>query len=389
MSNQNVAFIPVRGGSKSIPLKNIKPVAGKPLVYWTVSAACECDQIDAVYVSTDDERIKKVVSGFGLNKVIVIDRSKKTATDSASTESALLEFAKKNECENIVLIQATSPLLTSEDLSKGFEIYNTDNIDSVISVVRQKRFIWNEVYQESGIVLPVNYDLYNRPRRQEFEGFLVENGAFYITSKEALLKSKNRVSGTIGFCEMSEDTYHEMDEPGDWIVIEQLLKNRIKPIHRASNKLDFSKIKMVLTDCDGVLTDGGMYYSENGDELKKFNTRDGVAFHLLKEKGIITGIITGEDRELNIRRAQKIQVNDIVQGTTDKAMSIKKLCKKYGINTNEVLYIGDDLNDLEAIKMVGIGCCPIDAVEEIRTIADVVSNKKGGEGVLRDLVRFL
>ena len=106
----NVAFIPVRGGSKSIPLKNIKDIAGKPLVYWVAQAANECTYIDAVYIATDNDKIKEIVEKFGLQKVIVIGRAWETATDTASTESAMLEFALKQSFDNIILIQATSPL---------------------------------------------------------------------------------------------------------------------------------------------------------------------------------------------------------------------------------------------------------------------------------------
>jgi len=112
----NVAFIPVRGGSKSIPLKNIKEINGKPLVYWTIKAACECKFIDKVYVATDSVEIKEVINRFQnqdgkFDKVCVIGRSAESATDTASTEFAMLEFAEHYEFDNIVLIQATSPLL--------------------------------------------------------------------------------------------------------------------------------------------------------------------------------------------------------------------------------------------------------------------------------------
>lgn len=228
----NVAFIPVRGGSRSIPLKNIKPICGKPLVYWTVKAACECSYIDKVHVATDSLAIRQEVERFRTDsaesefaKLAVIDRSKESASDTASTEYAMLEFAEKYEFENIVLIQATSPLLTGDDLNKGFEVFSEDATDSVLSVVRQKRFHWEN--DASGFAHPMNYDVFHRPRRQEFDGYLVENGAFYITSKDRLLKSRNRVSGNIRAVEMEEDTFYEIDEPGDWAVIEMLMKRKM------------------------------------------------------------------------------------------------------------------------------------------------------------------
>ena len=225
----NVAFIPVRGGSKSIPLKNIKPICGKPLVYWTVKAACECKYIDIVYVATDSDKIKEVSLRFKeedplFHKLQVIGRSAESASDTASTESAMLEFADNYNFDNIVLIQATSPLLTSDALDKGFELFDSPETDSVLSVVRQKRFNW--MTDKDGIAHPINYDVFHRPRRQEFDGYLVENGAFYITSREYLIKTKNRISGRIRAAEMDEDSFFEIDEPSDWIIIEALMKKK-------------------------------------------------------------------------------------------------------------------------------------------------------------------
>ena len=218
-----VAFIPVRGGSKTIPLKNIKIMAGKPLVYWTIKAACECSKIDAVYVATDSADIEEVVNGFCFEKVKVIPRSNESASDTASTEMAMLEFANKFNFDTIVLIQATSPLLKASDIDRGFILYDQENTDSVFSVVRQTRFVWKI---ENGYAYPINFDYSKRPRRQEFDGFLVENGAFYITSKKALLKSGNRMSGNIRAVEMEEDSYYEIDEETDWIIVEQLLNKK-------------------------------------------------------------------------------------------------------------------------------------------------------------------
>ena len=385
----NVAFIPVRGGSKSIPLKNIKLISGKPLVYWTVKAACGCKYIDKVYVATDSDRIKETVESFRSGseadlfaKAEVIGRTAESASDTASTEFAMLEFAGNYEFDNIALVQATSPLLQSIDLDHGFEVFSEKNTDSVLSVVLQKRFHW--AIGKNGFTHPTNYDVFHRPRRQEFGGYLVENGAFYITSKEELIKSQNRVSGNIKAVEMNEDTFFEIDEPSDWVIIEALMKKNgiVAPV-------EIPKIKMFLTDCDGCLTDGGMYYSEHGDELKKFNTRDGMAFALLKQKGIITGIVTSENVDLNRRRAEKLKLDILEAGCKDKAVAVKRICEKYGIEIANVCYIGDDVNDLETIKMVGLGCCPADAMPEVREAAKYVTKAKGGEGVIREICNYL
>lgn len=382
----NVAFIPVRGGSKSIPLKNIKPISGKPLVYWTVKAACGCKYIDKVYVATDSDRIRETVEGFKtgmeaelFSKAEVIGRSAESASDTASTEFAMLEFADRYDFDNIVLVQATSPLLQAGDLDRGFEAFQTDGTDSVLSVVRQKRFHWGN--DEQGYAHPTNYDVFHRPRRQEFDGYLVENGAFYISSKADLISSKNRVSGNIKAVEMNEDTFFEIDEPSDWVIIEALMKK-----NGIAAPSEIPEIKMFLTDCDGCLTDGGMYYSEHGDELKKFNTRDGMGFALLRKHSIITGIITSESVDLNRRRVEKLKLDILEAGCKDKLNAVKRICDERGIDIANVCYIGDDINDIETIKAVGYGCCPADAMLEVKAVADYVSKAVGGEGVIREVV---
>lgn len=378
---KNIAFIPVRGGSKSIPLKNIKIINGKPLVYWTLLAAIECKEIDKIFVATDSDMIRETVEQFGFNKVEVVSRNQSTATDTASTESAMLEFAEKYEFENIILIQATSPLLTPEDLRKGLEMFALPQYDSILSVVRQKRFVWKE--NEEGIASPVNYDVYHRPRRQELDGFLVENGAFYMCSRESLLQTGNRLSGNIGVVEMREESYFEIDEPSDWIIIEKFL---------ADSKTATStghKIKMVLTDCDGCLTDGGMYYSDSGSESKKFNTKDGMGFQRLRERGIITGIITGEKNAVVSARGEKLQLDIVKLGVKDKKAEIENLCREYGITLKEVAYIGDDVNDLEAVRSVGFGCSVSNAMECVKKEAQYVSPLCGGDGAVRDIIEHI
>lgn len=382
---KTVAFIPVRGGSKSIPQKNIKELCGKPLVYWTAKAACKASLIDKVYVATDSSDIRDTINGFCekekevFSKLVVINRSEENASDTASTESAMLEFAENYFFENVVLVQATSPLLQGEDLDGGIKLFNEPGTDSVLSVVLQKRFVWKI---NNDVVLPVNYDIFKRPRRQEFDGFLMENGAFYITSREALLKTMNRISGNIRAYIMPDDTALEIDEPTDFVILEQLLKKRVAEKGRS----DTGNIKMVVTDCDGCLTDGGMYYSEKGDELKKFNTKDGAAISSIKKEGLIVGIITGENRELNIRRAEKLNMDFVRQGITDKASTLRNICEEYKITLDEVLYVGDDLNDLEAIKIAGYSACPADASESIVQCVDYVAKRNGGCGAVREII---
>lgn len=380
-----VAFIPLRGGSKSIPKKNIRPIAGKPLCLWAIEEAARAQRIDHVYVATDSAEIRKVVEERGIPKVTVVDRGAETATDTASTESAMLEFSAKSEFEHIVLIQATSPLITSHDLDTAIAEFEAAGADSLLSAVPQKRFLWDR--DASGLAKPRNYDPVKRPRRQEFSAYHVENGAFYVSKKAGLVQTGSRLFGRIALYEMSEDTYLEIDEPSDWIAIEQALALRRRDDGDLASRA--RRIRIVLSDVDGVLTDSGMYYTDDGDELKKFNTRDGKGFELLRNAGIRTGIITAENTRIVERRAAKLKLDHLVQGSKDKLSSLREILGATGLGLDEVAYIGDDLGDVEILGAVGFAACPKDAVPEARSSVHYVCERNGGEGAVRELAELL
>lgn len=377
-----VAFIPLRGGSKSIPGKNIKKLAGQPMALWAIRAAAGCAGIERVYVATDDDGIASVVNAEGLPKVEVIGRSAESATDTASTESALLEFANQYVFHRVVLVQATSPLILSSDLEAALARVDSGEADSVLSVVRQKRFLWRE--NEDGAAEPINYDPARRPRRQDFDGFLVENGAFYITDRGRLLTSKCRLSGRIATHEMEESSYFEIDEECDWAIVDELLRRRSDRAEAALHPQPaHPKIRMFVTDVDGVLTDAGMYYSESGEEIKKFNTRDGLGMRLLREAGIVVGIITSENTQIVERRAAKLKVDFLHQGIENKLQVLRAECDARGIPMEEVAYIGDDVNDLECLMAAGLSFSPINAAPKVLAIVNHVLGSKGGEGAVR------
>jgi len=149
-----------------------------------------------------------------------------------------------------------------------------------------------------------------------------------------------------------------------------------------------SKIKIILTDVDGVLTDGGMYYSDKGEVMKKFNTRDGMAIELLKHD-IKTVLVSKEKSRIAIKRAQKIKASDIFIGVTKKESLLPLICKKYAVNPDEIAYIGDDINDLEIMKLVGFSATPNDGVGKVKSIADYICKKKGGDGAFREFADLI
>lgn len=380
-----IAFIPVRGGSKSIPLKNIKLFCGKPLVCWNIEALEACVAVDEIIVATDSDKIEATVLAKNYSKTKIYHRSAENACDTASTESVMLEYinyAKPAGDDIFMLVQATSPLTEECHFTEALAIYARGAYDSMLTCVRNFRFFWNMDGTSK------NYDYMNRPRRQNFAGELMENGAFYINTVKNVVEGGNRLSGKIGIYEMPEYTSTEIDEPDDWIVLENLMRKHVLTKRRSVNK----RIKLFITDVDGTLTDGGMYYSETGDELKKFNTRDGMGLQMLSERGIKIGFITSENTKIVENRAKKLKVDYIVQGKRGegKLAAVQELCKQLNITLDEVAYIGDDINCVALLAAVGTKACPADACASAKAIAGIkVMIRKGGEGCVREFAEYL
>ena len=386
VNNQKViAFIPVRGGSKSIPLKNIKPFCGKPLVCWNIEALEACDLVDEVIVATDSDDIWNAVEARHYKKTTLYRRSAENACDTASTESVMLEYIHYAQLPKeyiFMLVQATSPLTEDVHFTEALEMYSKGEYDSILTCVRNYRFFWSEEGTS------MNYDYMNRPRRQNFSGMLMENGAFYINTVENILQSGNRLSGKIGVYEMPEYTATEIDEPDDWTILESLMQRHVLSKRQQAKP----QIKLFLCDVDGTLTDGGMYYSETGDEQKKFNTRDGMGFQLLREAGIKTGIITSENTHIVENRAKKLKLDYLRQSKRDggKVAAAQEICDEMGITLSDVAYIGDDINCFDLLSAVAVAACPTDAMPKVKTIHGIrVMTKKGGEGCVREFIESL
>lgn len=222
---KSIAIIPIRRGSKSIKNKNIRDFNGKPLVHWVLEYCLKSGCFDEIIVATDYE--KNEIYKHWPNWLTHFKRSEKSAQDTASTEQVVLEYLQKDgydEDDLITLVQCTNPLWTPAELKTGMDTFRSSKIArSLVSCAAIKRFFWSE----SGHAL--NYNFYQRPRRQEFQHTLVENGAFYITRHGDFLKNKNRITPpVITFC-LSDSSFYEIDEPTDWIIAEAIHSRVIQP----------------------------------------------------------------------------------------------------------------------------------------------------------------
>ncbi len=149
-------------------------------------------------------------------------------------------------------------------------------------------------------------------------------------------------------------------------------------------------IKLLLTDCDGVLTDAGVYYSENGEVLKKFNIRDGMGVERLRKlANIDTGIITGELSPSVAKRAEKLKITELHLGIKDKMLVLEQLLNKHNLQPENIAYIGDDVNDIEVMQKVGLTACPADALSFTKNVAHYICEAKGGEGCFREFAELI
>jgi YrbI family 3-deoxy-D-manno-octulosonate 8-phosphate phosphatase len=377
---KKIGVIPLRKDSKGIPGKNKKKMVGRPLFSWVLTEAIFSD-LDAVYVFTNDTEIISYVEReyFWANKVFALLRNEENANDTASTDSTMMEFSEKinHDYAVLCLLQATSPLTLAADINKVLDKITTEKFDTALSVVKTHRFTWNS----DGT--PQNYDVFKRPRRQDFEGLLIENGAVYATKKELFLNSKNRVSGTIGLVEMLEETLMEIDSLSDWNIVENLLMERQKAMK--TNQ----KIQYLVLDVDGVFTDGGVYYNEEGEMAKKFDMRDGMGLEILRENNVEVITLTSENSKLVAQRMVKLQIKEAFFGVKDKYSFLKQFLAAKNSSFGAVAYVGDDVNDLTNMCSSGWSFAPANATAVVKLNADFVLGTASGAGAIREVCEMV
>jgi N-acylneuraminate cytidylyltransferase len=377
---KKIGFIPLRKGSKGIVGKNKRKMVGRPLFIWILGEAI-FSNLDEVYVYTDDQDIIDFIEKeyHWTNKVKALLRSEESANDTASTEFAILEF-----CESInynfdvfCLLQATSPFTKRNDINACLNKLSGNNYDSALTVVNTHRFLWNE----DGI--PINYNPQERPRRQDFDGLLVENGAVYATTKESLQKTKNRLGDKVAVVRMIEESLHEIDTESDWLVVEELLIERQKK-ERIPNR-----ITHLVLDVDGVFTDGTIAYSKDGELSKNFDMRDGMGLEILRQYNVEVLVMTSEQSELVAKRMQKLKIENVYLGVKDKYSLLQHILETQNLSINNFAYIGDDVNDLINICSVGWSLTPNNATNVVKQHADVVLSKNSGAGAIREACNFI
>jgi len=221
----NIAIIPARSGSKRIKDKNIRDIATKPLIYWSMKAAEEAKCIDKTFVSTDSHDYITILKGIntlsGFKNTYPIIRKIQYATARAQLEEFMIPLLRKNKCSNVILLQPTSPVRLPGTIDKAYAYFKEQKADSLVSVGKIKSFIWRDGEP--------NYNPEKRPRSQEYNsGLCFETGSIYITSYKAFLEHTNRLAGKIVTFEMQPEELFEIDDELDFVICDAILRNLTK-----------------------------------------------------------------------------------------------------------------------------------------------------------------
>ena len=379
----NIVIIPARGNSKGIPKKNIISLAGKPLIAWSIDSALRAKLIDKVVVSTDCDKIEAVAKGYGAD---VVTRPNELAADTASSETALMHCLEMlqlgNELEYVVFRQCTSPLVTPNDIDEIINHARKNNYDSVFSAY-EEHFMgrWKDKGEE---IVPVNYDPKNRKMRQDIKPDIVENGAIYVL-KPDVLKGGSRFGKDIGVYLMPWERSFQIDTLVEVQIIEKLMSCNNDEIEKGN--YDFSALKLVILDFDGTMTDNKVIVSEEGVESVQCNRSDGLGIKILKDLGIEVVCLTTERSRVVKVRCDKLGIK--VVSTLDKASAAKEIFKDMNVLSDNVLFLGNDLNDIPLLEKVKFPVVVRDAHIKTKSVAKIVLSQNGGDGAVLELAELI
>ncbi|BCW97597.1 MAG: transferase [Armatimonadota bacterium] len=379
---ENLAIIPARGGSKSVPRKNLLPLAGKPLIASTIEAALQAETVSRVVVSTDDAEIAIVSEKHGAE---VVWRPEEISGDRASSESALLhvlEHLDRHESyrpDLLVFLQCTSPLTTSDDIDGCVRKLLEENADSCLSVAAFHSFLWRNMPDNSAE--GINHDKSFRPRRQEMEPQYRETGAVYVMRTEGFLAARHRFFGKTVLYVVDGERCLEIDEPVDVEIAEVLMRQRGQ-LRKMQALPD--PVRALVMDFDGVLTDNRVYVMEDGREAVACSRGDGMGIVALRRQGLDILVLSSEENPVVAARCRKLKV-ECLQGVERKLAALEKWLEERGIPPESTVYVGNDVNDLECLRFVGCPVVVADAHPDVKPSARFVLSKRGGQGAIREL----
>ncbi len=399
---ETLAIIPARGGSKGIPRKNIRNFAGYPLIAWSIAAAKQAKSVTRVIVSTDDEEIAAVARQFGAETPFL--RPAEHAQDN-STDLPVFEHALKWLAENegyhpdvVVQLRPTSPIRPRGLVDKAIEILlahpDADSVRGVVSAGQNPHKMWRLTDENSPMKNLLDVDgidePYNAPR-QILPPVYWQTGHIDAIRAETVLNGSMSGKNIYPLVIDSRFTV-DIDNLQDWARYEHLV---------AAGGLDMvwagrarrpmpTTIKLIVSDFDGVITNNRVWTDENGKETVVASRSDSMRVRDLRERGVEVMILSSEPNPVVKARAEKMGVAS-VQGVDirGKGEALKKLLAEKKVDAANVVYIGNDLNDLPCFEIAGWAVAVADAYPEVLQAADYVLNKTGGHGAVREVCELV
>lgn len=377
-----LALIPARGGSKGIPRKNILPLMGKPLISYNIEQALCARHVDRVVVSTDDVEIAAIARQYGAE---VVWRPAEISGDTATSESALLHSLEHlattegYQPDLLAFLQCTSPLTLAEDIDGTIQAMLDAQADTALAVIPFHYFIWNT--DNSGNAKGINHDKYVRPLRQERGPQYLETGAVYVMRVSGFLEARHRFFGKTALYQMPVERRLEIDDPADFNIAETLMRQQFQE-HR-TNKLPEAVAALIL-DFDGVFTDNKVLVFQDGREAVVCDRSDGWGIGHLKKTGLPILVLSTEPNPVVKARADKLGL-PCLQNIQDKWPALEAWLAERSINPAQVVYVGNDTNDLPCMTRVGCAVAPADANNQVLEIADIILEHHGGDGAIREI----
>ncbi|GII77259.1 hypothetical protein Sru01_22410 [Sphaerisporangium rufum] len=367
-----LAVVPARGGSVGVPLKNLATVGGTPLVARAVASCAAARLVDRVVVSTDHPDIAAAAAAAGAR---IVHRPAELSGGAASSESAVLHALEQagGDPEVVVLVQCTSAFIDPADLDAAVARVLDGGADVVFSGLPIHEFVWAAGGEG---VRGVNHDPAGRPRRQDRDPEYRETGAFYAMRTAGLREHGHRFFGTVAVQPVPARHAVEVDTHEDLEIARALAPFADRP-----GPLD---VDAVVTDFDGVHTDDLVYVDSDGREMVAVSRSDGLGVAMLRRSGIKILVLSTERNPVVAARARKLGV-PVLQGLSAKVTALRDWLGIEGLDPARVAYVGNDLNDLGCMEMVGWPVAVPDAHPRVRAAARVVLSHRGGAGAVREL----
>ncbi|XP_014829177.1 PREDICTED: N-acylneuraminate cytidylyltransferase-like isoform X2 [Poecilia mexicana] len=400
------ALILARGGSKGIRLKNIKRLAGIHLIGWVLRAAIDSGEFDSVWVSTDHNEIEKVAKSWGAK---VHRRSQEVSKDSSTSLETIQEFLKKNTDVTVVCnIQATSPCLHPTHLKEALEKITNDRYDSVFSVVRRHQFRWKEVKEGSDeCTQPENLNPAKRPRRQDWNGELIENGSFYFATRDLIMKEGRLQGGRVAYFEMEPQRSVDIDVNSDWPLAEQrvltygyfgrrvslmfcevsgcLTKRRVQDRPRESPPYHLRQRQ--------PSAKGSVHSSDTEGFSVSIHSRDRAGLMKLQKDNVKVVLLTSEEDVLSSLR-QKLKLKtmrkcEVMLVGKDPLKDVKSMMKKRNLDWKDVAYMGCDTTSISCLEKAGLSAAPADAPRNVIQAAKLLCESRSGAGAVWDFAKHV